>query len=425
MFACAVGLLLFGCDKAPDSAAPAAPSSASQPVATPEPVPTSHETITALAFDAGGTLYFGDSGTGKLHSVKPPAKDNPMAQAPYNLKNLDGKLAAALGTTPEYVRIRDMAVHPTTKEAYVAVGRATSDSYGSAILIVDQSGGVRMLDLSSDVAEVQIPFAPADEFDFYDEVPGRDLTFTDLEVYKGKVYVAGLSNADFASTLWSVPSSFEGQVQATKTEIYHAVHNQNETRAPIRSMKVVTFEGADYMIAAYTCTPLVAFPLNALRDGEKVTGKTIGELGYGNTPGDIVTFAVRDMQGKKSDVLFVQHKNQSAQVIGLAAIEAAVKKPGLSKPAAPGETVALGAASVPMTQLLQVDELGDQFLVAMRRDVEQGDLELVSFLKSAYFRLSDFQSEYEIPGYEYGEGQQMIKQFQDQMKASEGFGNPG
>ncbi|MEO1267472.1 MAG: hypothetical protein AAFX99_05195, partial [Myxococcota bacterium] len=318
-----------------------------------------------------------------------------------------------------HVRVRDLAIHPKTKEAYLALGRVTGKTYASAVAIVNQTGDVRLLDLSGATSK-QIPFAPTKEFHFYRDVPGRDLTFTDLEVHKGTLYVAGLSNADFTSSLWALPVSLKGDVQTSKVEIYHAVHAQKETRAPIRSMKVVDINGVDYMIAAYTCTPLVAFPLTAVKDGAKITGKTIAELGYGNTPGDLLSFMAQDDKKNTFPVLFLQHKNQSAQVIPLKGVAEAVGKAGITEPVGL-KTVNLGAMPVPMTQILQAADQDPFHLVVVRRDIEQGDLELVSYMKNVYFRLSDFQSEYEIPGYAYAPDQEKIKQFQNIMKKSEGF----
>ncbi|MEM9696283.1 MAG: hypothetical protein AAGA56_27305, partial [Myxococcota bacterium] len=376
-------------------------------------------TITAMAFGGDGTLFLADSGTGKVHAFQPPPVENGAARAPFNLKNVDAKIAGVLGTTSANVRVRDLAIHPQTKEAYLAVGRVTGKTYASAVVVIDQSGAVRLLDVSATKA-VQIPFAPSKEFEFYGEVPGRDLTFTDLEVHEGTLYAAGQSNPDFTSSLWTVPVGLDAAVKTSKVEIYHAVHGQNETRAPIRTMKVVDIGGLDHMVAAYTCTPLVVFPLSAIQDGQTITGKTIAELGYGNTPGDLLAFTAEDMKKNKFPVLFLQNKNQSAQVIPMEAVTAAAGGAGITKPVGL-ETVSLGAMNVPMTQLLHVDDQDPFHLVAVRRDAEEGDLELVSYLKNVYFRLSDFQSEYEIPGYAYPPEQEPTKKFQNKMKQDEGY----
>ena len=382
--------------------------------------PSPLESATVLTFSPDGTLFIGDSGNGKIYAVKPTVESNPAAKAPYNLKNVDSKIAALLRTDVRSVRVRDMAIHPQTKEAYLAVARATGDRYISIIVVLNQTGTPRLLELPSSMAATQIPFSPASGFSFYDEVPSRDLSFTDLEHHKGKLYVAGLSNADFASSLWTLSVPFSGKASTTTVEIYHAVHNQQETRAPIRTMKIVPIDGEDYLVAAYTCTPLVLIPLKSLKDGAHVVGKTIGELGYGNTPSDILSFTGQDMKQNKFPVVFITNKNQAAQVIGLQAIEAAAQKDGLTTMAAIGQTVDLGASRVPMTGLLHVDDQDPFHIAALRRDAAEGDLEMVSYLKNVYFRLSDFQSEYEIPGYTFPKSQDGIRVFQNRMKRDEG-----
>lgn len=378
------------------------------------------DTITVLAFDDDGTLFIGDSGTGMIHAVTPPAVDNPTAEQGYNLRNIDTTLAELLGTAVSEIRVRDLAVHPTSKEAYFAVGRAIEDGYASAIVIVNQAGEARLLDPELTGETLEVPFAPTDDFFFYRDVPSRDLTFTDLEVHEGQLYIAGMSNADFASSLWASPIPFDGEASTTTVEIYHGVHGQQETRAPIRTMKVVDIAGEDYMLAAYTCTPLVVFPLSEIQDGAHITGKTIGELGFGNTPGDILAFDGQDMEQNPFPLVFIQHKNQSPQVIAMQAVREAAAGEGITTPLGVS-TVDLGASSMPMINILQIDDQDPGRLLALRRDVEQGDLELVSYLKNVYFRLSDFQSEYEIPGYEYTPDQDFTRQFQNMMKIDEGY----
>ncbi|MEM9865789.1 MAG: hypothetical protein AAF938_29545, partial [Myxococcota bacterium] len=233
---------------------------------------------------------------------------------------------------------------------------------------------------------------------------------------------AGLSNADFASTLWKTSLPLTGEVTTTRVEIYHTVHNQQETRAPIRTMTVVNVEGTDYMVAAYTCTPLVVFPLSEIADGARITGKTIAELGFGNTPGDILAFTGQDAQQNPFPVLFIQHKNQSSQVIAMNAVAQAIQRDGLSEPVNMGDmSQSLGASAMPLINVLQIDDQDPGHLAMLRRDMDTGRAELVSVMKNVYFRLSDFQSEYEIPTYAYNEAQGPIREFQNLMKRDEGY----
>lgn len=267
-----------------------------------------------------------------------------------------------------------------------------------------------------------MPFAPTDEFLFYGEFPSRDLSITDLVVHDGNLFIAGMSNADFASTLWSSALPFAGEPTVTTAEIYHGVHAQYETRAPVRAMTIMTIGGVDQLVAAYTCTPLVVFPVDQVLAGGALTGKTIGELGFGNTPGDLIDFETTDPEGNPIGALFVQNKSQGAQVIYQPALEAAVAAPGITAEVVPPlSKVDLGAFEAPMTGLLQLDDQDPGRVAALRRDAEDGTLELVSYLKGVYFRLSDFQSEYEVPNYVYTPEQDGIRQFQNMMKVDEGY----
>jgi hypothetical protein len=44
------------------------------------------------------------------------------------------------------------------------------------------------------------------------------------------------------------------------------------------------------VLAAYTCTPLVQFPIRELKPGAKIRGKTVAELGNRNRPLDMISY---------------------------------------------------------------------------------------------------------------------------------------
>ena len=101
--------------------------------------------------------------------------------------------------------------------------------------------------------------------------------------------MAGLSNEEFASKLRTIDFPFKGADKGTSVEIFHGNHNAIETRSPVRTFLVLDVKGQSNVLAAYTCTPLVLFPVDDLK-GEKVRGKTIAELGAGNNPLDIISY---------------------------------------------------------------------------------------------------------------------------------------
>jgi hypothetical protein len=49
-------------------------------------------------------------------------------------------------------------------------------------------------------------------------------------------------------------------------------------------------DGQSYLLAAYTCTPLVKLPVADLRPGTHVKGTTIAELGNRNRPLDMIVY---------------------------------------------------------------------------------------------------------------------------------------
>jgi len=51
-----------------------------------------------------------------------------------------------------------------------------------------------------------------------------------------------------------------------------------------------TISGQQYVLAAYTCTPLVKIPVSQLTPGAKVKGQEIADLGAGNQPLDMVPY---------------------------------------------------------------------------------------------------------------------------------------
>ena len=58
-------------------------------------------------------------------------------------------------------------------------------------------------------------------------------TITDLAYTDGRLYAAGLSSEEFASKLRSIAYPFTSVDEGASVEIWHAPHNQFETRSPV------------------------------------------------------------------------------------------------------------------------------------------------------------------------------------------------
>jgi hypothetical protein len=106
-------------------------------------------------------------------------------------------------------------------------------------------------------------------------------------------YTVGPSaNEEFVSKLWSIAYPFTKADAGTSVEIYHGNHQQLETRAPMYAFIPYTIDNQPYIIGGYLCTPLVKFPVSALKPnaGSKYRGTTIGEFGAGSRPIDMILY---------------------------------------------------------------------------------------------------------------------------------------
>ncbi|MEL6296433.1 MAG: hypothetical protein AAFY74_18840 [Pseudomonadota bacterium] len=378
-----------------------------------------------LEFGPDNTLFVADSLGGTIHAFAlSQGGAAPEEDTAFNLLDLDPLVGDALGSKGRLV-YGDLAVHPMTGDAYVSVTGMIDGVETAAVVSIARDGSVQRLDLEAlpstrfsinDIADANVTF--------WRDIPAPSLTMTDLDYAQGELFVSGVSTGEFASMLRRVPFPFDATASSSSIEIYHAVHNQNETRAPIRAMTVVDLDGVATAVAAYTCTPLVTIPVDALADGAHVTGKTIAELGYGNTPLDVISFTAADPRGNVANYVLVVNRETDADLITLNDLSAAAAGPGLSEPVPYlGATSGVQTVSLPLSGVVHIADQDAQFLLALRRDLDTGAMELVSFRKGSFFRLSDFISEYNFPDYAYADDPMSdgVRMFQNMLKADEGF----
>ena len=214
----------------------------------------------------------------------------------------------------------------------------------------------------------------------------------------------------------------DSQEMVSSIEIYHAIHTQNETRAPIRTMAIEDIDGVPTLIASYTCTPLVTIPLSEIREGNDIKGKTIAELGYGNTPIDMISYMTQEQDGSFDKKLLVTNRHRSGSLMSIKDIAEAMKGEGLEgQTGFSGAPTGLNIFPAPTSSTLHIDNQNQMMVALLNRNLETGALELVSELKGVYLRLSEFVSEYDFPDYEYDEQQAQTKQFHDMIKPMEGY----
>ncbi len=377
-----------------------------------------------MAFGPDNVLFVGDSKGGKILAI-PTEATNTEDPIPYNFLDFDLRLAEVLEMEVREMVIQDMKVHPLSQEVYVAVKKGHAPDAPCSIAIVSPAGNeIRLWDPTAvKSTEVSIKNPASEELVFWRDKAGSTLNITDIDYYDGNLYVAGLQNTEFASTLRKIRYPFnEEQAVVGGIEIYHAIHTQNETRAPIRAMLITELEGEPTLIASYTCTPLVTIPLRDIKEGNKITGNTIAELGYGNTPVDMISYMSQEQDGTTDQKLLVTHKHRSGGLISMKDVASASKGEGLAgKTGFSGVPEGIPIYPLPTSTIIQVDNQNQMMIAALKRNLDTGGLDLVSELKGPYLRLSEFISEYDFPDYKYGEGQEFTKQFHDMIKPLEGY----
>jgi hypothetical protein len=246
-----------------------------------------------LAFGPNGILFVGDPTGAAVFAIDTQDTAGNADSARYAIKEIDGQVAGALGTTTDDIIIQDMAVNPASGAVYLSVSRGRGPDAPAVLVRIDESGELKAVSLEKvPFAKAEIPNAPENRVTGEGRRRGnrRTESITDLMYLDGKVYVAGLSNEEFASKLRSIPFPFQRDIADTSIEIYHGAHGAWETRSPVRTFTSYTVDNEPNLLAAYQCTPLVKIPIEMLVPGEKVVGKTVAELGNRNRPLDMVVY---------------------------------------------------------------------------------------------------------------------------------------
>lgn len=246
------------------------------------------QSIQVITFAPDGTLLIGDGRGSQVIAVRPPK----TAAEPFTgeVANLNEKLAAKMGTTAKNVTTLDVAVQPTTGVAYLAVNNQNSRK--PALLTISGKGKIGLCALE-DVSYARLPLPKTNKVSINQ--------VTAMACAKDRVLVAGRANELFASKIVSIdlPLKHEETASVYSAETYHVSHGRWETRAPMSSLMPYVENGKTFVAGAFSCTPVVKYPLEGLKAGDKIKGTSMIELGSGNRPLDMITYT----KGKKAYVL--------------------------------------------------------------------------------------------------------------------------
>ncbi|MEL6109348.1 MAG: hypothetical protein AAFU85_25355 [Planctomycetota bacterium] len=253
--------------------------------------PIELQSIGPMTFAPGGVLLVGDPKAATLYAIE--TEDSQAgSKTERSVPNLTKAIAASLSLAGE-VSIGELAVNPETGSAFVSV----SDGKSIRLVKIDGENTISELPLDS-IANTskELANAPADAPQGRRRRNPRDSSITDLAFFDGKVMVTGLSADRAPSRVIEFEFPFSDNSVATSVEIFHAAHGRVETPA-IQTFLPMMIDGEPTVLAGFTCTPLVRFPVKQLNGSEKVRGATVAELGNRNRPLDMVVY---EKDGKTS-----------------------------------------------------------------------------------------------------------------------------
>lgn len=373
------------------------------------------KSLGVLTFSEEGLLFVGDNISGTIFAIDLTTESRTKEKFEINIYDIDTQVAAILGTTQNNVQLNDLAVHPKSGEVYLSLTRGHGADALPALVKVDAKCQIHNVDLAQlkitaqtlnntvDDTQTVALRGTAGSSPTKKEIKKskrslQTLAIVSMEYHKGELFVSGISNEEFSSVLRRMPYPFDGTESISNIEMYHIVHNNYESRAPIRSMLIKEIDGKDQMIAAYTCSPMVLIPLDELKDNTKVKARTIGDMGNGQ-PIDMVPF---QLDGE--EMLFVTNNSRSPlviPVIGLHNAKVVTKKdfrkgPKLDlNPVMPfgpmGKAIMFSGAS------LRIDLLNEKQFVSLNRDAETGSLDLETVFTKFPFKLHNIIGEKDIP----------------------------
>lgn len=324
-----------------------------------------------LAFGPQATLFIGDTLAAAVVAVE-TGDNGPRSSGDINVEQLGKKVAALLGTSSDAIRLVDMAVNPKSGAVCLSVARGRGPDAAAVILRVGPDGDIEEFSLDDRPTTVaKLENAPDPDAKGRRGVSLRASSITDLAFHGGRVIVAGLSNEEFSSQLRAIPYPFGDDAVASSVEIYHGSHGRLETNSPVRTFLPIVIDQQPHIVAAYTCTPLVKFPLSEMAPGAKVRGTTVAELGNRNRPLDMIVYGDAGAQ-----YILMANSSRGVMKISTRGIE---DIEGIDDRVA--DTAGLGYETIESLEgVTQLDRLDDDHAVVITEDSDSGRIDLTTIV---------------------------------------------
>lgn len=236
------------------------------------------KSIDTLSFAPGGVLLVGDGASSRIVAIETrTAKQEPFSGT---IREFGKQIASRLGTKAGGIEILDFAVNPETRAVFVAVRK--QDDRKHVIVMVDDSKQLQEFQLD------EVRYAST----MLTATDAKITKVTDVAWADGQIVAAGRSNESFASKIFSIPTPLkhEATTGSFSAETYHVSHRRWETKAPMSVLIPFKENDQTFVVGAFSCTPVVKYPIDSLQPGAKVKGTSVLELGSGNRPIDMFIY---------------------------------------------------------------------------------------------------------------------------------------
>jgi hypothetical protein len=235
--------------------------------------------IDVISFAPQGVLLIGDGQGSQIVAVRTDDL-TPSKLLTKAIPAIDAKLAGVIGAKANGIEILDLAVNPASGKAYFAIRKQDDKSY--LILTVDGKG--KIAEFSLDKVEYARVSLAGDKTSIS--------RVTDVAWADTQLVAAGRSADQFASKIFAIdtPLAHDAKGNVYSAETYHVQHRRWETKAPMSVLVPYRENDRQYVIGAFSCTPVVKYSLDSLKPDAKVKGSSVLELGSGNRPLDMFTY---------------------------------------------------------------------------------------------------------------------------------------
>ncbi|MDF1754528.1 MAG: hypothetical protein P1U89_17220 [Verrucomicrobiales bacterium] len=237
--------------------------------------------IQVIHFAPDGVLLIADGTKSQIFAVE--TGDTTAATTRFQpIPGFQKELASKMGVGENDLDIIDMEVNPISKNLYVACFNQKTRTPG--LIRIDRDGTMTPVTLKG-VKHVRIPLPKGEK--------APVSVITDMVWIDNRLIAAARCNEEFASKIFSVdgPLQHEKGGQVYSAETFHVAHNRWETKAPMSVMIPYEEDGKHYIVGAFSCTPVVKYPIDAIKPGAVIKGISMIELGSGNRPLDMFGYS--------------------------------------------------------------------------------------------------------------------------------------